>query len=257
MRNPERIHPILHELKFVWRANPDLRLGQIIVNAASLGSDCGPTLDVFNIEDDVFETGLKRLADMRMQKDTRSRLHPTEMTREQRLFLVNLNARLAKIEQQYKKEALALIDMMNTKVESDADWIHDYEIECKIHFSLNTSDSAYKEDEDNFLAEIRDSLGGMLMHFGESEADTSNENWNDLHIPDLDNPEQEEHHCWLFHHLCDHSALSGADLLRIGSIWVDVNLTLQHFHDMTDQPYEKGYNIHIENKRDTLGRRPL
>jgi hypothetical protein len=40
-------------------------------------------------------------------------MYPTEMTREQRLFLVGLNNHLADIEKQLKKEALEIIDMMD------------------------------------------------------------------------------------------------------------------------------------------------
>ena len=251
MRNPARIHPITQELKYAWRGKPDLRLGQLIVIAANLPRREGPVADVFYVEDAQLEEGFKHLADMRMHEKWEIKLQPAEMTREQRMFLVNLNARLTEIEQQYKKEARALIEMMNAKVESDADWIHDYEIECKIHFNLNPTDPAYNEDEDNIMAVIGDSIS-MLKN----EENRSIENWNEYHVMELDNPSQEECHCWLFHQLCDHSELAWADLLRIGSIWVDVNLTLQHFQDMADDPKGKGYNVDLDNKRGNEGRRP-
>lgn len=48
MRNPDRIGPMLKQLESYWRANPDLRLGQIVSNmAASVGSK-----DCFFTEDD-------------------------------------------------------------------------------------------------------------------------------------------------------------------------------------------------------------
>lgn len=48
MRDPNRIGPILKQLELYWRANPDLRLGQIVSNmAASVGSK-----DCFFTEDD-------------------------------------------------------------------------------------------------------------------------------------------------------------------------------------------------------------
>lgn len=48
MRNPDRIRPMLKQLELYWRANPDLRLGQIVSNmAASVGSK-----DCFFTEDD-------------------------------------------------------------------------------------------------------------------------------------------------------------------------------------------------------------
>lgn len=47
MRNSDRIEPILKQLELYWKANSDLRLGQIISNmAASIGSrDCFFTED--------------------------------------------------------------------------------------------------------------------------------------------------------------------------------------------------------------------
>lgn len=48
MRNPNRIGPMLKQFELYWRANPDLRLGQIVSNmAASVGSK-----DCFFTEDD-------------------------------------------------------------------------------------------------------------------------------------------------------------------------------------------------------------
>lgn len=34
MRDPNRIPEILETVKTLWEANPDLRLGQLIINAA-------------------------------------------------------------------------------------------------------------------------------------------------------------------------------------------------------------------------------
>lgn len=51
MRNPDRIDPIIEKLRATWRADPDLRLGQLVVNLAG-GSD------PFNVEDNVMEAHL-------------------------------------------------------------------------------------------------------------------------------------------------------------------------------------------------------
>lgn len=45
MRNPERIAPILEELKRIWEENPDLRFFQLIC-ALNKGQD------LFHMEDD-------------------------------------------------------------------------------------------------------------------------------------------------------------------------------------------------------------
>ena len=36
-----------------------------------------------------------------------------------------------------------------------------------------------------------------------------------------------EHHCWLYHSAYDHSGLGWRDLLRVGSVWVDLVTTEQ------------------------------
>ena len=148
------------------------------------------------------------------------------MTQEQRLSLVNLNSRLSEIEKQLKKETLDIITMMNKRLEDEADWINDYEIECTVEFYLNENDPAYSDDEDNILAEFTEGIS--LLRYADHSLLASDENWNDLSLPDLDNPEQREHHGWFYHQLYDHTKITWEDMLRIGDIWVDINITLQH-----------------------------
>lgn len=57
-RDPARIEPILDALRQVWQKCPDLRLGQIVSNAAR-GNAAWP--DVFNVEDDEVLRGLNAL----------------------------------------------------------------------------------------------------------------------------------------------------------------------------------------------------
>ena len=153
-------------------------------------------------------------------------MHPKDMTREQRLFLVNLNNRLYEIEKQLKKETLEIIDKMNKRVNDNTDWINDYEIECTVEFYLREDDPAYSDEEDNILAEFEEGIG--LLRYTTCSLLAMNENWNDRSIPDMDNPEKLEHHCWFYHQLYDHTDISWDDMLRIGDIWVDINVILQH-----------------------------
>jgi uncharacterized protein YihD (DUF1040 family) len=58
MRDPARIDEVLKLLHEVWTLEPDLRLGQLIYNAARIR---GPDLsDVFSIEDSSLYKGLVR-----------------------------------------------------------------------------------------------------------------------------------------------------------------------------------------------------
>jgi hypothetical protein len=150
----------------------------------------------------------------------------TEMTREQRLFLVNLNNRLFEIEQHLKKEALAIIDTMEKRIEEGTDWINYYVVKCKVGFYLNENDPAYSDKECNLQAELIEGVG-LRMYKNHSFL-ASADNWNDRGIPDIDDPDKDEHHCWFYHQLYDHAKLSWENILRIGDIWVDINLILQH-----------------------------
>jgi hypothetical protein len=153
-------------------------------------------------------------------------MHPKDMTREQRLFLVNLNNRLYEIEKQLKKETLEIISTMNKRLNDTADWINDYEIECTVDFYLREDDPAYSDEEENILAEFEEGIG--LLRYTKCSLLAMNESWNDRSIPDMDNPEKLEHHCWFYHQLYDHAEISWDDMLRIGDIWVDINVILQH-----------------------------
>lgn len=58
MRDPARIDQVLALLEEVWRRDPELRLGQLIYNAARLRE---PQLfDVFSIEDSILQESLIR-----------------------------------------------------------------------------------------------------------------------------------------------------------------------------------------------------
>lgn len=57
MRDPDRIDRILELLRAAWKRNPDQRLGQLVLNACR-GEPRWP--DVFNVEDDKLEAGLRR-----------------------------------------------------------------------------------------------------------------------------------------------------------------------------------------------------
>jgi len=66
MRDPNRIDNMLLTLALVWRENPDLRLGQLIVRASKAAarkpSEAGfYSQDSFYVEDDVILKGLEQL----------------------------------------------------------------------------------------------------------------------------------------------------------------------------------------------------
>ncbi len=61
MRDPKRVARMLEKLQIFWEAHPDLRLGQLMDNAVSLGLEGAGGIDIFYVEDDIVETGLDKL----------------------------------------------------------------------------------------------------------------------------------------------------------------------------------------------------
>ena len=53
MRDPKRIDRVLGKLGEAWHKNPQLRLGQLVVNLPRFNGDC--RTELFFIEDDVLE----------------------------------------------------------------------------------------------------------------------------------------------------------------------------------------------------------
>lgn len=70
MRDPDRIESILAIIKFYWEQNPDLRLMQLLFNAAKLQNP--NRNDFFYLEDDML---IEALADMETKIEELDRLH--------------------------------------------------------------------------------------------------------------------------------------------------------------------------------------
>ena len=55
-RNPARIPHLINLMHIIWAQNPDLRMGQLLTNAAGLGGNATP--NIFNTEDEILAKGL-------------------------------------------------------------------------------------------------------------------------------------------------------------------------------------------------------
>lgn len=60
MRDSEQIDRMIDKLKKLWKVNPDWRLCQLVFNVAR-NTDTLYTMDIFYIEDDIFEITMNRL----------------------------------------------------------------------------------------------------------------------------------------------------------------------------------------------------
>jgi uncharacterized protein YihD (DUF1040 family) len=70
MRDPARIDEMLDLLREIWTLDPDLRLGQLICNAARM-RDLNLE-DVFSIEDESLRKGLLRYLELVRSKGAQS-----------------------------------------------------------------------------------------------------------------------------------------------------------------------------------------
>jgi len=57
MRDRNRIYRIVDKLRATWIRSPDLRLGQLVMNAIAFAKNDGVN-DIFYVEDDETERGL-------------------------------------------------------------------------------------------------------------------------------------------------------------------------------------------------------
>jgi uncharacterized protein YihD (DUF1040 family) len=70
MRDPSRIPVVLKALEEVWRSDPDLRLGQLLVNATNFSGRKVVSPEIFYAEDDVMLKGLEKYRDIKAGKPT-------------------------------------------------------------------------------------------------------------------------------------------------------------------------------------------
>lgn len=142
----------------------------------------------------------------------------TQALSSQQQKLSALNCKLTSLEFDIKKEVSELMYNAETKISDPSDWIDDCEIECVVSFIIKDDDPEANVDSDNILAELRELFFCKEDIEKNQIADGQNhnefQNWN--------HPMKDEHHCWLYHSLYDHAHLSWNDILRIGSIWIDI-----------------------------------
>lgn len=73
MRDADRIQTVLDAIREAWEQEPDMRLAQLLVNAAKAGSyeDISQS-KLFYIEDEQILEGLKNIEKLKAQKEKQS-----------------------------------------------------------------------------------------------------------------------------------------------------------------------------------------
>jgi hypothetical protein len=148
----------------------------------------------------------------------------------ERSQLQALNKHLTLLEDQY-------LPVLNTKgmelqerVKNHDDWMQDFNLEFVITFYLQEADFEYEDDDDNIL---------MELHQTTFDYNHPNRKWGfgltNNNYCDCPAYFKGEWHCYLYHHLYDHCGLNWLDLLRIGSICVEIKIDEQAW----EQPFPR------------------
>ena len=70
MRDPDRLDPMLYTIRQIWQRYPDMRLGQLLVNAINPNTPCP---EIFHAEDEVLLAKLQGLLQRAQSRDSGSR----------------------------------------------------------------------------------------------------------------------------------------------------------------------------------------
>jgi hypothetical protein len=154
------------------------------------------------------------------------KLYSEDLSAEQRLFLSQLNRKLIDIEKDIRKECQANIDQLKKRITNAEDWLDDYSIDCGLTFLLKKDDPNYDDCSDNILFHLHEDIVSENWEWGVGDGiDHNHVDWENCPIKD-------EPHCWSYHVLSDHAGLDWINILRIGSLWVDITVKYQKFIEL-------------------------
>ena len=163
-----------------------------------------------------------------LQKELEDKEDSFQKTPENIAKLEKLNDHLRVIENETNAEAKKIKEALQARLREQKDFLTDYELEIDLVFYLREDDPEYSEDEDGILVIL-----DCHNYIGFENAD-ENYDHNDVirFLPFK--------HCTLFHALYDHITpdLYWRDLLRIGSVWVEIKVE-----------YQKKYGLETEGLR--------
>jgi hypothetical protein len=150
----------------------------------------------------------------------RSLLKTDDLSKEQRAFLDDLNKKLMTIEETIYNECESLSRKADERIADPDDWVRDYELKCVLCFYLKEDAPEYNDDVDNILIELQENCKDFYKNHVFGIMDGINH--KTCSYPE--ETEEEKFHCWLFHYLYDHTELGWINILRIGMIWVDIDI---------------------------------
>ena len=143
-----------------------------------------------------------------------------ELDQEEKSRLGKLNEQLRLIGQRHHREAMRLGEVLDWRISDPLDWLQEYDVALKISFYLRDDDPEYDENDDNILWIMEELLSreDSLLDWGATrDINRLDRDWYGF--------DKNEEHCYLYRALYSFWQLSWHDLLRIGSIFVDLVVT--------------------------------
>ena len=150
--------------------------------------------------------------------------HRTEfksLNENEKAWLQKLNELLRQLEDKFYPILIAKKRELDLRVDDPFDWMQEFNLEYVITFYLREDDPEYEEEDDNILCKIHEyvfwnSIRENDWGFGATNVDHAD---SEVFLG--------EKHCYLYHQLYDHCLLDWRDLLRIGSLYVDIKIEEQ------------------------------
>jgi len=163
---------------------------------------------------------------------------PSDYTPDETQRLQQLNHSMNTFSRLMNETAGLIRPAMQAKLDDDTDPLWDFEIEAKIDYQLRDDDPEYDENSDNYISRRSESLA--IAH----ENDKITQDWRCGLTPE---PFKAEPLSWLLHDLTEHGfglespAVRPRECLRIGTVFLDIQVWWQYAFDMDSGKWIKRY----------------
>ncbi len=162
--------------------------------------------------------------------------------------LREFNNKLIKIQSDLLTEIKKVNEIALKRLIDKKDWVKDFETQISISLYFDEKHPEYE----NYLKENEDDplLVTFEMYMSPDKENGKNNdieedncyyfldpsvNHNDFNI-DPNHPMNKDFHCYLFHHIYDHligdDELDWETILKIGTVWTDIEVIYQHFYEI-------------------------
>lgn len=162
-------------------------------------------------------------------------------TADERKRLNLFNQRMAEIETKMREVYQQVGSEADTALAQWNHCLHDYELGGMVTLHLREDDPAYREDDDNIMAE-------RTLTYPMLDPESIDDYWESYALA---GKVVRRPHCYLFHDFVDHDPDNNqqvclTNFLRTGSAWIDVVVTYQYWLDIDSGEWKKPRNRRSE-----------